>query len=109
MYTVDLHLNKETVATAVYNLNEQIKLAKASKEKIVCFIVGYGSTGGSHKIRTSVLESLKEFKEKKRIKDYIVGSDIDIFNSNYQNFLGKNLLDEECKKRRNPGEIIVAL
>lgn len=109
MYTVDLHLKKETVATAVYNLGEQIKLAKVSKEKIVCFIVGYGSTGGSHKIRTAILESLKERKQKKQIKDYILGSDIDIFNATYHSFLGRDLLDEECKKRKNPGEIIVAL
>lgn len=42
MFTVDLHLKKETVSTALYNLKEQIKLARATKEKIICFIVGYG-------------------------------------------------------------------
>ncbi len=60
MFTVDLHLKKETISTALYNLKEQIKLARATKEKIICFIVGYGSTGGSHKIRNAVLEQLKE-------------------------------------------------
>ena len=109
MFTVDLHLKKETISTALYNLKEQIKLARATKEKIICFIVGYGSTGGSHKIRNAVLEQLKELKDKNQIKDYILGSNIDIFNEKFQNLKGKELLDEDYKKRKNPGEVIVIL
>ena len=90
MFTVDLHLKKETVSTALYNLKEQIKLARATKEKIICFIVGYGSTGGSHKIRNAVLEQLKELKDKNQIKDYILGSNIDIFDEKFHNLKGKN-------------------
>ena len=44
-----------------------------------------------------------------QIKDYILGSNIDIFNEKFQNLKGKELLDEDCKKRKNPGEVIVIL
>lgn len=109
MFTMDLHQKKETVVSALYNLKEGIRMARTSKEHIVCFIVGYGSTGGTHKIKTAVLEELQKMKEKSQIRDFIIGSEVDIFSIKYQQLRGKELLDEECKKRKNPGEILVIL
>ncbi|MDE7162128.1 MAG: hypothetical protein K2N65_05145 [Anaeroplasmataceae bacterium] len=109
MYTVDLHLKNETTQTALYNLKEAISLAKRTKEHILCLIVGYGSTGGTHKIKTAVLKDLEEFKQKNQIKDYIEGSDLDIFNLKYQTLKGREWIDTECLKRKNKGEILVIL
>ncbi|MDE7264386.1 MAG: hypothetical protein K2N64_06975 [Anaeroplasmataceae bacterium] len=109
MYKVDLHQRNETVASALYNLKESIRIARSSKDHVLCLVVGYGSTGGTHKIKTAVLEQLREYKSKNQIRDFIIGSEIDIFNANYQKLKGKEFLDEDCKRRKNPGEILVIL
>lgn len=109
MFTRDLHLKNETVQTALYNLKETILLARNTKEHVVCLIVGYGSTGGTHKIKTAVLVQLEELKNKHQIKDYIEGNDLDIFNPRYQMLKGKEWLDKEALQRKNKGEIFVLL
>ena len=107
MYTVDIHLKGENVASAISNLHSSIKLARSSKERLLCVIVGYGSTGGTHKIKTAVLEELQALKSHNKIRDYILGSELDIFKIKYQQFKGKALLDRATLNRRNPGEIII--
>ncbi|MDE6661097.1 MAG: Smr/MutS family protein [Anaeroplasmataceae bacterium] len=106
MYTVDLHLKNETVDTACYNLMEHIKLARASKERVLCLIVGYGSTGGTHKIKTAVLERLNELKGKNQVKGFLEGNEVEMFNPKYLSLKDHELIP---KRRYNKGEIIVIL
>ena len=107
MLTRDIHSNKETVETAIYDLGVSIKLAKKSKEKVLCLIVGYGSKGTAHKIQTAVLEELEEYKIKNQIKEYIRGNELDIFNLNYQKLKFAHLIPENEKKEKNYGKIFI--
>ncbi len=109
MFTIDLHLKNETVVNALYNMKQAILLARKSKEHVICFIVGYGSKGGSHKIKTACLEELEQMKNKNQIIDYIISSEIDIFNIKYQKLKGKQYLNSSILNRKNPGEIIVII
>ena len=109
MYTVDLHLKKETVDTAIANLYSSINIARRTKEKLICLIVGYGSTGGTHKIKTAIENELNELKNKNQIKGFINGNELDIFNVKYQNFKYKMLLTEEVKRSKNPGAVYIIL
>ena len=106
MYTVDLHLKNETVETACYNLMETIKLARATRERVLCLIVGYGSTGGTHKIKTAVLERLSELQSKNQVKGFIEGNEIDMFNPKYLSLKNHEFIP---KGNYNKGEIIVIL
>lgn len=107
MRSVDLHSDCENINTLKYKLEIEFSFARKS-DRLLCLIVGYGSKGGTHKIRNNVIELLEEYKGKK-IKDYILGNDIDIFNSKYHSFLGKDRIPEELKKTTNPGIILVYL
>lgn len=109
MFTRDLHLKGTTVASALHDLDQTISLARKSREKVICLIVGYGSSGGTHKIKTAIIEELEVKKNKNNIKEYIVGSDLDMFNPKYLNLKFKELIPEDVKRKRNPGEIIVIL
>ena len=109
MYTKDLHYAGASTNSAISELETTIKLARKSKEKVICLIVGYGSSGGSHKIKTAVLECLDMLKSKNQIKEFICGSDIDMFNFKYLNMKYKELIPDVVKKRKNPGEIIVII
>ena len=109
MYTVDLHLKGETVSSAISNLHSFIKLARKTKEKCLCLIVGYGSTGGTHKIKTGVLEELENLKENNQIKDFIIGNEVDIFNPKYQTLKGKETIEKSLVGHMNAGQILVIL
>ncbi len=103
----DIHSNKETVDNALYDLEQSIKLCKRQKDKLLCLIVGYGSSSGHHRIKTAVIEKLNEYKEKNFIKDYIEGNNLDIFDIDYQKFKYKDLISDEEKRRKNPGIIYI--
>ena len=108
MRSRDIHYGKPTVANALEHLDLFLKEVKRS-EKIVEVITGYGSTGGTSKIKNAVLERLDSYKESKYIKDYICGNELDIFNTKYQNFKYRNLLTPEVKQMRNQGAIYIIL
>lgn len=109
MFVCDIHSNFETVDTAMYNMKETINLARRQREKVICFIVGYGSKGGSHKILSAAEEALTIMKEKNNIKDFIKGNHLDMFDSRYLEFKYKELIPNEEKRRKNPGAIFVIL
>ena len=104
MYEVDFH--KYTLNNALEQLNITIKFAKNSKFKVIALIVGYGSSGKSHKIKTNFITILEEYKQNKLIKDYLKGEDLDIFNKKYQEFKYKEALKEA---KYNKGIIYVIL
>ena len=107
MRNYDIHNNSQNKDSVKYELDKEIRSTKREKDRLLCLIVGYGSSGGSHKIKNYVIEYLDEYKECGFIKDYIIGSDIDIFNTKYQSFKGKEKIPENVKKEHNPGVIIV--
>ncbi len=108
MITKDIHSNKETVVDALYQLDLAIKEAKRDPDKILCIITGYGSRGGTHKIRSAVLEKLEEYIENKRIKAYILGSDID-FGNKYIEFLKKAPRFYNVLKQCNDGIVYISV
>lgn len=107
MYFKDFH--GYTLDNAICELDITIKLCKKQKDKICGLIVGYGSSNKSHKIKSSFIEILEEKKNKKIIKDYICGEDLDIFSSKYLNFKFRYLIPESEKKIKNKGIIYIIL
>ncbi len=105
----DIHSNKETVQNASYDLDQSIALAKRDKDKLLCLIIGYGSKGTAHKIHTAVIKRLEEYLNANRIKGYILGSQLDIFNPDYQNFPARDKIPDDDKRQRNPGAVYVAV
>ena len=109
MFTRDIHSNKETIIQAWYELDNSIFLAKKAKEKIVCLIIGYGSHNTSHKINTAILEKLAEYKSVGKVKDYIMGNKLDMFDLDYQKFKNKELIPEVEKRKKNPGCVYISI
>lgn len=108
MRSRDIHYGKPTVLNALDHLDLFLKEVKRS-EKIVEVITGYGSTGGSSKIKNAVIKRLEEYKESNYIKDFICGEELDIFNPKYQNFKYRSLLTDDIKKIQNKGAIYIVL
>lgn len=109
MREMDIHDGKPLVEVAINNLLFHINGAKRDKLKIFAVIVGYGSTGGSHKIKTASIAKLEELVIDKKIKAYIIGNQLDIFSKEYQNFKYRELIPEEEKRILNSGKIFIVL
>lgn len=108
MIEIDIHEGHPKVDTAIKNLEAHIKLFKRQNKKAICVITGYGSKGGSHKIKNATIEYL-DMQKGKLVKDYILGENIDIFNLVYQKFSYKDLIDEEIKNKHNRGFVVIIL
>ena len=108
MLSRDIHYGKPSVINALEHLDIFLKEVKRS-EKIVEVITGYGSTGGSSKIKNAVIERLEELKSQRYVKDFICGNELDIFNPKYQNFKYLSLIPDSVKKIRNNGAIYIVL
>lgn len=108
MYTVDIHYSGATRQSARYNLDESIIIARRQPDKLLCLIVGRGN-GGTHKIKTEIIEVLCEYKASNKIKDFICGSDLEMFSSAFMNFKFRDRIPDIEKKKKNAGAIYVVL
>jgi hypothetical protein len=108
MLSRDIHYGKPTVMNAINHLELFLKSVK-SKEKIVEVITGYGSSGGTHKIKNAVEEYLLNLKERHYIKDYIWGNELDLFNPKYLDFKYKDLIPSSEKIKLNKGSVYIIL
>lgn len=106
MYTVDIHKYKETVDAALYELKEAIPFGKREKDHVLKVITGYGSKGGTHKIKTAVLAYLEE-KIGHGIKGYISGDDLLNHTEKYFRFKYLGLIPQEEKMYPNKGCIYI--
>ncbi len=94
------------VSSAINRCDELIKLAKKMHEHVIHLIIGYGSTGGSHKINIAIYNHLEELLLKKQIKGYAKGT-LDFTDPNYLKMPYKELIDEKARKRGNLGTVFV--
>ena len=106
MYRVDIHKYKETVSDAIYELEQAISFGKRDKDHLVMVITGYGSSGGTHKIKDAVVSYLEE-KKGHGIKDYIVGSDLVDHGPKFFSFKYLDVIPEREKRHGNPGCIFI--
>lgn len=106
MFTVDIHKYNKSVDNAIYELKEAIALGKRDKDHLVKVITGYGSSGGTHKIKTKVLVYLDE-NLGHGIKDYISGDDLLNHTDRFFKFKYLGVLPKEEKQYPNPGCIYI--
>lgn len=106
MYTVDIHKYGQTIPEALYELKEAISMGKHDKDHVVKVICGYGSSGGTHKIKTQVLAYLEE-KKGHGIKDYILGNELVDYSVKFFSFKYLDRIPKEEKIHGNPGVIYI--
>lgn len=109
MTEVDIHYGKPTVETALESLKFHLKSSKSRRENVLTVVVGYGSTGGTHRIKNATIDYLDSLINLNQIKGFICGNELDIFNSKYQNFRYKDLIPDSEKRKMNPGVIYIIL
>lgn len=108
MYTLDIHSHKETTKEAISMLEGALSFGRKDKDRMICLITGYGSTSGHGRIKSAVIEVLESWKGNK-IKDYLLGNELDIFNKRYQGCKYTSSIPKDELKSQNPGKIYIFL
>ncbi len=106
MYTVDIHKYNENSNSAIEELKIAISFGKREPDHCVKVIVGYGSSGGTHIIKTHVLAYLEE-KKGHGIKDYILSSDLHDYTPKFFTFKYSHLIPDSEKRVGNSGVIYI--
>lgn len=108
---VNLEEGMPFVDQAIRRLDFEIHSTKRLKINCLKIIHGYGSSGTGGKIRVAVRRRLNELKNKKTIKDFIIGEEFSIFNRETIVFLDrcKSLRNDHDLNRSNNGVTFVLL
>ena len=103
----DLPTANDAIKRVTYNLRNGKSWGCAA----IKIIHGYGSTGKGAKTRTETRRYLQEQKDKRLIKDFIIGEDFSIFNAKTRDafMLCDELRRDSDLERHNNGIPIVIL
>lgn len=110
MIEVDIHNNYPVVKDALSHLEDELTYYKL-KTKVLKIIVGYGSKGGTHKIKNASIEYLKKAKDKHEIKDFILCEKLGLGSQTFQQLKPEyqKLIPSSERKEANEGAIIIFL
>ena len=81
LQVINLESGMPTVEMARTHMNHMLRMAKASRVKVVKLIHGYGSSGKGGAIRRDVHKTLQEKKAKGEIKAFVRGEDFSMFDA----------------------------
>ena len=84
---INLEDDKPTVAQALSRLDFELRLAKKQKIGVLKIIHGFGSTGKGGKIRLAVRKQLQKEQDAGRIKYFIPGEKLSVFEEDTQRLL----------------------
>ncbi len=109
--TIDLKEFKPTVELALYEVEREIQLAKASNIFAIKVVHGYGSHGVGGAIFSALRQKLKTLKKQGKIYDFLNGDDWNIFNAKAKLILEKcDLAALDCDlNKNNPGITIILI
>jgi hypothetical protein len=87
IYEVNLELGYPTVETAMKYLEQAISRAKAYGYPVLKLIHGYGSIGGSGKIKIAVQKELSRYKNMGKIREFAAGENFTLFDAATQRII----------------------
>lgn len=106
----DLHPRGMHVDEALSDLDRLISRARGQGAQVFAVVTGYGSTGGTNRIKESVLEACRIYKRQNHIRGFLDGEYAgDMFSSEFLAFPDAALLPTYYKKCPNPGIVIIAV
>ncbi len=106
----DLHPRGAHVDDALSYLERIIGSARARGPKLFGVITGYGSSGGTSRIKASVLAACAKYKRQNHIRGYLDGEMAgDMFSAEFLAFPMAYELPVEYKRSPNPGIVFICV
>ncbi|MBR4523723.1 MAG: Smr/MutS family protein [Kiritimatiellae bacterium] len=103
----DLHASGMYVDDALAKLDRVIS-AERGRGGLFAVITGYGSTGGTSKIKNAVLSACRKYLRQHHIRGYLDGEKAgDMFSSEFLAFPNPAEIPLVYKRTANPGIVII--
>ena len=106
----DLHLPGMRVDDALSMFERIISSARNGGPKIFAVVTGYGSSGGTSKIKSSVIAQCRKYLKQNHIRGYLDGENAgDMFSPEFLSFPDVSMIPISYKRSPNPGIVFVAV
>ena len=106
----DLHPAGARVDDAVARFNRLVSEARGGSARAFAVITGYGSSGGTSRIKSAVLAACRKYVRQNHIRGYLDGEYAgDIFSPQYLSFPDAALIPVFYKRFPNPGLVFVCV
>lgn len=90
--------------------NRLVSQSRGGGERVFAVITGYGSSGGTSRIKSAVLAACRKFVRQNHIRGYLDGEYAgDIFSQQYLSFPDAALIPVSYKRSPNPGIVFVCV
>jgi hypothetical protein len=104
----DLHRNGMFVDDALARLEQIVSGARGGGPKLFAVITGYGSSGGTSKIKSAVLAKCRKYKAQNHIRGFLDGEKAgDMFSPEFLSFPDAAALPAIYHRTGNPGIVII--
>ncbi|MBQ4439867.1 MAG: hypothetical protein II909_01855 [Kiritimatiellae bacterium] len=101
----DLHKGGMKVDDAIAKLDRVLGLGRG---RLFAFVTGYGSSGGTSKIKEAVLAKLAHYRKIGHVRGFIDGEKAgDMFSAEFLSFPNAAEIPLVYKRTANPGVVIV--
>lgn len=106
----DLHARGMRVDDATSELDRLVSRARNGGAKVFAVVTGYGSSGGTSRIKSSVLAACRKYLKQNHIRGFLDGEYAgDIFSRQFLAFPDCGLIPNDYKRCPNPGIVFIAV
>ena len=106
----DLHGRGMLVDDATSELDRLISRARNGGARVFAVVTGYGSTGGTSRIKSAVLAACRKYQKQNHIRGFLDGEYAgDIFSKQFLSFPDCGLIPNDYKRCPNPGIVFIAV
>ena len=104
----DLHANGMLVDDALAKLERIVSSARASGPKLFAVVTGYGSSGGTSKIKSAVLAACRTYRKQNHIRGFLDGEFAgDMFSAQFLSFPDAASIPASYHRSPNPGIVFI--
>ena len=106
----DLHARGMRVDDATSELDRLISRARNGGVRVFGVVTGYGSSGGTSRIKSAVLAACRKYLKQNHIRGCLDGERAgDIFSKQFMSFPDTGAIPVAYKRSPNPGIVFIAV
>ena len=106
----DLHARGMRVDDATSELERLVSRARCGGVRVFGVVTGYGSSGGTSRIKSAVLAACRKYLKQNHIRGFLDGEYAgDIFSKQFLSFPDTGAIPVAYKRSPNPGIVFIAV
>ena len=106
----DLHARGMRVDDALAKLERVISSARAGGPKLFAVVTGYGSSGGTSRIKSAVLAACRRYRRQNHIRGFLDGeAAADFFTPDFFDFPAAAAIPPRYRRSPNPGIVFICV